>query len=107
MADDCKNIFFLGKGGTGKTTISALTAIALCERGKKVALFSMDPAHNLSDVFDIPANKPVKSPYDTLVIEEISISYWIETYLKSIEDKILKSYKYLTAINLEKHLKHR
>ena len=39
------------------------------------------------------------------MIEEIDIPYWIKTYLKSIEEKIAKSYQYLTALSLEKHIK--
>ena len=44
-------IFFGGKGGVGKTTIAAATAIHLARgnRGKKILLFSTDPAHSLSD----------------------------------------------------------
>jgi len=100
-----KNIFFIGKGGTGKTTIAALTATALAEKGEKVVLFSMDPAHNLFDVFQVNTSKNAVKIQDTLIIEEIDIQYWIKTYLKSIEEKIAKSYQHLTALSLEKHLK--
>src|ERR687885_1194236 len=45
-------IFFGGKGGTGKTTAAAATALALLDSaraGERVLLFSTDPAHSLSD----------------------------------------------------------
>jgi arsenite-transporting ATPase len=100
-----KNIFFLGKGGTGKTTLAALTATALAEDGERVVLFSMDPAHNLFDVFQVRTSKRKVKIQERFVIEEIDISYWIITYLKSIEEKIAKSYPYLTALSLEKHIK--
>jgi arsenite-transporting ATPase len=99
-----KNIFFLGKGGTGKTTIAALTALALVEKGAKVALISMDPAHNLFDVFQIKSKKHSTIFDKHLVIEEIDIEYWIKTYLRSIEQQVSKSYQYLTSLSLEKHL---
>ncbi len=99
-----KNLFFLGKGGTGKTTIAALTATALAEKGEKVVLLSMDPAHNLFDVFQINSSKNAVKLHDNFIIEEIDIQYWIKTYLKSIEEKIAGSYKYLTALSLEKHI---
>lgn len=40
-----------GKGGVGKTTISAAMALLASSRGKKVLLVSTDPAHSLSDAF--------------------------------------------------------
>ncbi len=49
-----KYLFFTGKGGVGKTSISCATAVALADSGKKVLLVSTDPASNLQDVFGIP-----------------------------------------------------
>ncbi|HSP40259.1 MAG TPA: TRC40/GET3/ArsA family transport-energizing ATPase, partial [Gillisia sp.] len=43
-------IFFTGKGGVGKTSLSCATAIKLADEGKKVLLVSTDPASNLQDV---------------------------------------------------------
>ncbi|MDT8323100.1 MAG: ArsA-related P-loop ATPase, partial [Bacteroidota bacterium] len=40
-------IFHIGKGGVGKSTLAALTALAAAERGRRVLLLSLDPAHNL------------------------------------------------------------
>jgi arsenite-transporting ATPase len=47
-------ILFGGKGGVGKTTVAAATAIHLARenRGKKILLFSTDPAHSISDSLD-------------------------------------------------------
>jgi len=100
-----KNIFFLGKGGTGKTTLAALTATALADNGEKVVVFSMDPAHNLFDVFQIKSSKNAVHIGKGFVVEEIDIRHWMKTYLKSIEEKIAKSYPYLTALSLEKNIK--
>ena len=44
--------FFSGKGGVGKTTLAAATAVHLARSGLKVLITSTDPAHSLSDVFD-------------------------------------------------------
>lgn len=43
-----------GKGGVGKTTVSALTAVRLAKRHpkQKILVFSTDPAHSLADSFD-------------------------------------------------------
>lgn len=47
-------IIFSGKGGTGKTTISAATAALMASRGLKTLIISSDPAHSLSDVICQP-----------------------------------------------------
>lgn len=45
-------LLFGGKGGVGKTTMAAATAVALNQQDhKKTLLFSTDPAHSLSDCF--------------------------------------------------------
>ena len=43
-------LFFTGKGGVGKTSLSSATAVALADRGRRVLLVSTDPASNLSEV---------------------------------------------------------
>jgi arsenite/tail-anchored protein-transporting ATPase len=47
-------IVFAGKGGVGKTTCAAATAVALARRrpAGSILLLSADPAHSLSDVLD-------------------------------------------------------
>ncbi len=47
-----KILFFGGKGGVGKTTVSAATALARANEGARVLLVSTDPAHNLGHLFD-------------------------------------------------------
>ncbi len=50
---DLQFIIFGGKGGVGKTTVSAATAVAVARYNpdKKVLVFSTDPAHSLADSF--------------------------------------------------------
>ncbi len=58
-----KNLFFTGKGGVGKTTTSAATAIALADNGKQVLLVSTDPASNLDEVLGLALSaEPTKVP---------------------------------------------
>jgi arsenite-transporting ATPase len=51
IADSRRILFFGGKGGVGKTTVSAATALAMADRGRRVLLVSTDPAHNLGHLF--------------------------------------------------------
>lgn len=54
-------LFFTGKGGVGKTSLSSATAIALADAGKRVLLVSTDPASNLAEVLATTVNqKPSK-----------------------------------------------
>jgi len=45
-------LFFTGKGGVGKTSLSCATAMKLAEAGKRVLLVSTDPASNLDEVLE-------------------------------------------------------
>ena len=45
-------LFFTGKGGVGKTSMSCAISVALSKSGKKVLLISTDPASNLDEVLD-------------------------------------------------------
>lgn len=53
IANPTRYLFFTGKGGAGKTSLSCTTAIALADKGHKVFLVCTDPASNLSDVLGI------------------------------------------------------
>jgi len=49
-----RHVFFTGKGGVGKTSLSCATAIALAKLGRKVFLVSTDPASNLNEMLGLP-----------------------------------------------------
>ncbi|MFA7343478.1 MAG: arsenical pump-driving ATPase [Terrimicrobiaceae bacterium] len=50
QADWTRYLFFTGKGGVGKTSLSCATALRLAESGRRVLLVSTDPASNLDEV---------------------------------------------------------
>src|SRR5919198_5102478 len=47
-------LLFTGKGGVGKTTVAAATALRAAEAGHRTIVVSTDPAHSLADAFDTP-----------------------------------------------------
>jgi arsenite/tail-anchored protein-transporting ATPase len=47
-------LFFGGKGGVGKTTCAAATALEAAQLGRHVLVASVDPAHSVADVFGVP-----------------------------------------------------
>ena len=46
-------LFFTGKGGVGKTSLSCATGLALADGGRKVLIVSTDPASNLDEVLGV------------------------------------------------------
>ncbi|MBK9757364.1 MAG: arsenical pump-driving ATPase [Nannocystis sp.] len=56
-------LFFTGKGGVGKTSLAAASAIALADAGRRVLLVSTDPASNLDEMLGAPlSNQAVPVP---------------------------------------------
>lgn len=51
-ASTTRYLFFTGKGGVGKTSLSCATALKLAEAGRRVLLVSTDPASNLDEVLE-------------------------------------------------------
>ncbi len=56
-----KALFFTGKGGVGKTTISCIAALYISQKGFKTLLVTTDPAAHIGEVLDVKVgNEPVK-----------------------------------------------
>ena len=49
-----RTALFTGKGGVGKTTMAAATAVAAAAGGARTLVLSTDPAHSLADVLGLP-----------------------------------------------------
>ena len=61
---------FTGKGGVGKTSVSAATAVRLSQIGYRTLVLSTDPAHSLSDSFNLPLGaEPTKIKENLHAIE--------------------------------------
>ena len=54
-------LLFTGKGGVGKTTTAAATALRCADAGHRTVVLSTDPAHSLADAFDVPLG-PLVAP---------------------------------------------
>lgn len=53
LQDPTRFLFFTGKGGVGKTSLSTAIAIALADAGRKVLLVSTDAASNLDEMLAV------------------------------------------------------
>ncbi len=91
---DVKYILFGGKGGLGKTTLSAGTSYWLAKQGKKVCVFSTDPQASLSDIFErkIFGQGEVEIASNLYALE-IDADKRIAAYLEEIRQKIKDLYK--------------
>jgi arsenite-transporting ATPase len=86
-------IMFGGKGGLGKTTLSATCAYWLARQGKRVLLFSVDPQASLSDIFQRDIfGKGAVSIVENLWAQEIDADRRIQEYQNEIRQKILDMY---------------
>jgi arsenite-transporting ATPase len=71
-------ILYTGKGGVGKTSIAAATAVKSAAEGKRTLVVSTDPAHSLGDSFDLKlSNEPVELR-ENLWAQEIDTTHEVE-----------------------------
>ncbi|ACN15274.1 ArsA [Desulforapulum autotrophicum HRM2] len=94
-------VFYMGKGGTGKSTVSAISAMVLARVGKKVMVASFDAAHNLSDIFKTRLGHTPRAILPGLLAAEIDRERMIQLFLKETRDSLKRNYSYLTAFNLD------
>ena len=71
-------ILYTGKGGVGKTSVAAATALKAARSGKKVLVMSTDPAHSLADAFDAEIGPDPKEMATGLWAQEMDHTSMIE-----------------------------
>jgi arsenite-transporting ATPase len=98
-----KLLFYIGKGGVGKSTTSAITAVHLSRNSRDILLVSMDPAHNQRDIFEQDFSEKARQVTERLAVKEVNVDYWIEKYLKDTEKTIKRTYSYESAFNLQNY----
>lgn len=61
---------FLGKGGVGKSTLAAATAVGDARAGARVLLVTLDQAHSLGDILDVPVPPTGELTYTPLIADD-------------------------------------
>ncbi|MBF0585379.1 ArsA family ATPase [Prosthecochloris sp. N3] len=68
-----RNIIFTGKGGVGKTSVAAATALKAADMGYRTLIMSTDPAHSLGDSLDVQLGPSPVKVTDNLWGQEVSV----------------------------------
>jgi arsenite-transporting ATPase len=79
-------ILFTGKGGVGKTSVAAATALRAAELGYKTIILSTDAAHSLSDSFDLPLGNEPRLIAPNLWGQETDISQTLKAKWGTIQN---------------------
>jgi len=78
-------LLYTGKGGVGKTSVSAATALRCADLGYRTVVVSTDPAHSLADSFDMPLGPEPTPIADNLWGQEIDLLYQMEKYWGNVQ----------------------
>jgi arsenite/tail-anchored protein-transporting ATPase len=97
-----KVLFFTGKGGVGKSTLAAAAAFQL-SRKHRVLIVSLDPAHNLGDIFGVALKDEKNRFSDTLFLKEVDLQKRAKDYLQKEIQVLSSTYRYLQAFNLDQY----
>ncbi|MEM3676296.1 MAG: ArsA family ATPase, partial [Thermoplasmataceae archaeon] len=85
LADLMRVILYTGKGGVGKTSIAAATAVGLSQLGYRTLIISTDPAHSLGDVFETDIGPKITKISDRLYGQEISVLEAINSHWEQLK----------------------
>jgi arsenite-transporting ATPase len=91
---DTRILLFTGKGGVGKTTCAAATALHAAEAGYRTLVLSSDPAHSLADALDRPLGPEPKEIVPRLWAQEVDLYYSMKKYWENMRDLLLTVFRW-------------
>ena len=96
-------LLYTGKGGVGKTSIAAATALLCARRGYRTIVLSTDIAHSLADAFDLPLGPEPTQIAPNLWGQEPDVYFNIGRYWATIQTYMaeLFSWRGLDAVMAE------
>lgn len=104
LARTKKILFFGGKGGVGKTTVSAATALVVAKAGRSVLLVSTDPAHNLGHLFGCSiGSKPMKLAAG-LDVMELDPAETVKLHMEEITNSLHRLMPVNMRSEVDKHM---
>lgn len=79
-------LLYTGKGGVGKTSVAASTALRCADLGYRTVVISTDAAHSLADSFDVPiGNEPIEIA-PKLKAQEVDVLHQMEKYWGTVQE---------------------
>ena len=79
-------ILYTGKGGVGKTSVSAATAVRAAQRGYRTLVMSTDLAHSLADSLDVPLGPEPVEVAPNLWAQETDVYHNLRTHWGQIQE---------------------
>ena len=86
-------LLFTGKGGVGKTTIAAASALRCARKGHRTLIISTDPAHSLSDALDQALGPEPTAVEENLWGQELDIYYSMKKYWGNMRELMLSVFR--------------
>jgi arsenite-transporting ATPase len=80
-----RTILYTGKGGVGKTSVAASTALAIARRGYRTVVLSTDPAHSLSDSLEAQLGPAPVRVADNLWGQEVQAEAEMERHWNAVQ----------------------
>jgi arsenite-transporting ATPase len=78
-------LLYTGKGGVGKTSVAAATAVLCAQRGERTLVMSTDIAHSLADALDTPVGPTPREIAPNLWAHEPDVFFNISRYWRTIQ----------------------
>jgi len=87
-------VLYTGKGGVGKTTTAAATAVLAAERGRRTLVASADAAHSLGDVVERRLGPEPEALAPCLDAVEIDARAFGARHWGSIEEFLVRLFRH-------------
>jgi arsenite/tail-anchored protein-transporting ATPase len=82
-------VLFTGKGGVGKTTTAAATALRLADRGRRTLLLSTDTAHSLGDALGVPLSGEPTEVQPGLTVVQLDPQLRLEAAWRDVQSFLI------------------
>src|SRR5712692_4874702 len=86
IASRVRIIVFTGKGGVGKTSVAAATALGVARAGGRTLVMSTDPAHSLADAYETAIGPELTEIAPNLFGQQIDAQQRLEQHWREIQE---------------------